>query len=151
MKSLLSKNMLMSMLRIQAGVPHRDVEQFLPSIKSCNNTGVLLVESTIVYLARQSIIQIWHANSIWKSLRWIRLIVNSSCLHEELSISNVPVVSIGYRKMKVVIIWHVDVSTSFAIFVEENISIASALDMISRMWMLRRNNLQDSSKTIMTK
>jgi hypothetical protein len=51
-------------------------------------------------------------------------------LQEAQSLSNAPTVNFGFKKTKVAIIWRVDASTSFVMFVEQITGLANVNKMI---------------------
>lgn len=123
--SLCFKIMWRRIWRTLAIVQPLDVKLYLNIREIYRNSGVHLAANVTVCTADRRFIKAWLANQtrrLW--LVWTKSIRNSCIWQRRLNSNSVLPVSSGWRRMMDVIIWPVDASTSFAIYVGESTEIA---------------------------
>ena len=108
------------MLKIWHGVLLLDVQM----LSNSTNTSVIInvhnVKRIIVWNVKHKCMTELHVNKINNWITCQKKISNLWNLWKDLNINNVQNVNFGYKKVKDVVIWHVDVHISFAIIVVLN-------------------------------
>ena len=105
------------MRRIWVGAPLQDVALYMLLMLLWQSTNVLPVLRIIACLASASFMNISRVISI-KRWQICAIRIKSSCFwSKDPSLSNVLIVNFGCKEVRVVITWHADANTNFAIFV----------------------------------
>lgn len=122
-----SKIMLIRMWWILLGAQHQAAKLYFHSMKNWQIIDVQAARNIIVSNADALCILIYLANNSKKLRTSISLIGILWSLLKGQSINSVLIVNFGYKKMRVAIIWRVDVNINSVMFVEENMAHVNVL------------------------
>ena len=101
------------------GVQLQVAQLYSNQIKGWITIDVLLVENITVWNADVSIMLEWLVHNIESIIVLIKMTKNSLILSKEPNSSNVLSATIGFKGIKDVVLWNVNVDNNFAILVEE--------------------------------
>ena len=132
--------MLIRMWWILLGAQHQAAKLYSPSMKNWPIIVVQVARNIIASNADVLCILIYLANNSKKLRTLISLIEILWSLLKEQSINSVLTVNFGYKKMRVAIIWRVDVNINSVMFVGENmahVNVLKRLEVIDRFILMK--------------